>query len=782
MADKAFDKSSIIKEAQRFLAKGQIDKAIAEWEKLLQSSPDPNTYNVIGDLHVKKGDKQKAIEQFHKAAEIFRQEGFSLKALAIYKKILNVNPAEPRALYALGELNEEKNIITDAIKYYLAAGDIYIKNNKKTEAVNTYGRIIKLAPGNLALRKKIAELYSKEGFVEETSREYVDMARIFIEEGDKAEGRRYLERALEIKPSNRLALTSLAEFCESEGETEEAAKWLKLAIERTGKSADVMLWLARLCLKAGGLEEARQYAAGLLDEDPNNIEARRIVGEICLREGDPEAAWKEYEPVLDELIFRGKFDEAIEILATFKEVEPIEARRKLVSFYKQKNDDASALREFKELGEVFEMSGMIAEAIGCYKEARSISPEDEHIRQKLQELEPPEEEEMSAGERAEKSIEEALSEADIFLGYGLYKEAGKILEGLKLRAPGNIELHLKLKSFYVETGDKEQAVTECIILSELYKRADAEQEHDAIVEEAFGINPSDPRLVERFGLRPLSEAREEGQVSEEAGRPGESVVGEPLPGPEIEEFDEELAEADFYMKQGFYDEAEAVYRNFINRFPRENSFRARLMEIEALRASAPAPELAPEEEAAEEVEQMQTLTLEDVIGAEDAQEPALDNGVLDIFNEFKKGLEKELEEEDTETHYNLGIAYKEMGLLDDAIREFQKVQHDPKLYIRATAMLGICYLAKGLYPLAIEAFQSALMKVDKKDEAQWGLKYDLAEAYEKNGDLKTAFTLYMEVYGWDSKFRGVSGKINALKESKEAKEKDKAKKSRVSYI
>ena len=81
------DKTTIMKEAQKYLARGQIDRAIAEWEKLVNEAPEANTFNTIGDLYLRKGDKQSAVENFHGAARLFRTEGFSLKALALYKKV-----------------------------------------------------------------------------------------------------------------------------------------------------------------------------------------------------------------------------------------------------------------------------------------------------------------------------------------------------------------------------------------------------------------------------------------------------------------------------------------------------------------------------------------------------------------------------------------------------------------------------------------------------------------------------------------------------------------------
>jgi tetratricopeptide (TPR) repeat protein len=158
---------------------------------------------------------------------------------------------------------------------------------------------------------------------------------------------------------------------------------------------------------------------------------------------------------------------------------------------------------------------------------------------------------------------------------------------------------------------------------------------------------------------------------------------------------------------------------------------------------------------------------------------------MDIFNEFKKGLEKELEDEDYETHYNLGIAYKEMGLIDDAIREFQASLKDPKRFVHSANMLGVCYLEKGLYPLAIDVLKNAIEKMEDRGESYWAMKYDLANAYDKNDDTKEAFELFMQVYGWNSKFRAVSDKIDHLKASMaEGAEQKKLKdrKDRVSYL
>jgi hypothetical protein len=81
--------------------------------------------------------------------------------------------------------------------------------------------------------------------------------------------------------------------------------------------------------------------------------------------------------------------------------------------------------------------------------------------------------------------------------------------------------------------------------------------------------------------------------------------------------------------------------------------------------------------------------------------------------------------------------------------------------------------------------KGALEKIEEREEPYWAMKYDLAEAYEKNGNLQEALDSYTEVYGWNSKFRDVSVKMNqisALITEKTEKGKPKEKKDRISYL
>jgi hypothetical protein len=140
-----------------------------------------------------------------------------------------------------------------------------------------------------------------------------------------------------------------------------------------------------------------------------------------------------------------------------------------------------------------------------------------------------------------------------------------------------------------------------------------------------------------------------------------------------------------------------------------------------------------------------------------------DSGLAEIFKEFKKGVDKQLGKEDYDTRYNLGIAYKEMGLVDEAIAEFQLAAKDEGRLLECSSMLGICFMEKGMPKLAVKWFEKGLKAPDRSDEEYRGLRYDLATAHEAGGDVDKALVLFADIYGQDANFRDVASKVQELK-------------------
>jgi tetratricopeptide (TPR) repeat protein len=147
-----------IANVNKLLQKGKMDKALSECHDAAYKSRDAGLFNLLGDLYVKGGYPKKAAGEYHKAAKLFIREGDSPKAIGIHKKILSINPTDTASLVSLGELNTERNLLSDAIKYYIAAAHELSKAKRKYEFVRVCKRTLALDPDNAALRERIEGL------------------------------------------------------------------------------------------------------------------------------------------------------------------------------------------------------------------------------------------------------------------------------------------------------------------------------------------------------------------------------------------------------------------------------------------------------------------------------------------------------------------------------------------------------------------------------------------------------------------------------------------------
>jgi tetratricopeptide (TPR) repeat protein len=140
----------------------------------------------------------------------------------------------------------------------------------------------------------------------------------------------------------------------------------------------------------------------------------------------------------------------------------------------------------------------------------------------------------------------------------------------------------------------------------------------------------------------------------------------------------------------------------------------------------------------------------------------VEKNMMEIFDEFKRGVEEKIGQEDYDTRYNLGIAYKEMGLIEEAIHEFQISAKHPLKYFDSAGLLGICFREKGIYDDAVSWLYKALEAPDRLEEEYLAIKYELVVTFKMKEDFKAALSIVREIMKKNPKFRDVADIHNEL--------------------
>jgi tetratricopeptide (TPR) repeat protein len=150
----------------------------------------------------------------------------------------------------------------------------------------------------------------------------------------------------------------------------------------------------------------------------------------------------------------------------------------------------------------------------------------------------------------------------------------------------------------------------------------------------------------------------------------------------------------------------------------------------------------------------------------------IDAGLAEIFEEYRASSESEGEAAangDYETHYNLGLAYKDMDLFEDALEEFQMAANltSPSdgtgRYLQCCNLLGHCFVQTGAPEVAVKWFAKGLSAANVSDEERMALTYEIGAAYEQAGDLHHALESFTEVYGNNVSYRNVNERVKTLK-------------------
>ncbi|WP_447974004.1 tetratricopeptide repeat protein [Nitrospira sp. Kam-Ns4a] len=348
------DKTTILENAQLYASRGQYDKAIAEWKKLAALAPaDGTIHNTIGDLHLKRNALGEAVEAYLAAASAFQAAGAPLKAIAVYKKILKVDPGRYTIYKQLGDLNAERGLLSNAISDYLVLAKGYLKEGRTADAIEVYRMIVGLDPSQVEVRQKLASLCLQENRRAEAAEAFVALGCECLAQQRPAEAREACLSALRIEPEYREAQQLLRTLDGEPGEVEAPgagpapAALLRPSEPGEGGRQGSLNRALRLTGQ-GQYEAAETLLTELLSAEPGDPEICRLLATLHLRRGLVGIAQSEFKFLAESAMRAQDFSLAESMIREYLQADPgcVVFTELLGQLYEQTGEAAAAAAQY----------------------------------------------------------------------------------------------------------------------------------------------------------------------------------------------------------------------------------------------------------------------------------------------------------------------------------------------------------------------------------------------------------------------------------------------------
>ncbi len=702
----AINRNKVLDAARKYQSRGQYDKAIAQYKKLVDTDKrDVRSLLKIGDLHVRKGDRGSAIETYENVAGHYAQQGFFLKAIAVYKQILKLDPSRLDAQVRLGEMYEQLQLISDAMSVFEDVSNGFMRAGDTDQALAMLGKMVDLDPEHIPVRIKYAEALSRAGRTQEAANEFEQGALLLRDQGRLDDYIKVAERLLYHRSNDVQVAKELAETYIARRDPKRALAKLQicfkadprdvstlsllaeafLMLSQTDKAVSVYREVARIHREAQRPQERMSALHRILELNPNDKEA------LAALQKTASASGQHYMPP--------------------GTVRQPAASPDSVSTAHLGNSQLSGT---VQVGGASHLSSPSLSSASSLSGASGIMYVEEDVEEDV--------EEASTVSGSLPAVSEATIEAEG--SYASVPPAPRPPTGgrvIPLRALGPMTysefLALPLVSTQVAPATAALApslMERTLELADAYLVDGLFTQARAIVSELQLTLPDHPLVLEK--------AREIDDLA--AASSGVSAVAQPLIQRDVSSIPATMSSDPPEMELE-YEELEPGDEGF--------DFAEKLAE-----ELAEVAEIAPIDEGAEMID------------------------VETVFEQFKAGVAEQVSDDDSDTHFDLGIAYKEMGLFPDARREFQVAMSDPRRRCLCWTMIGLIYMEEGQPRDAIEAFQSGLESPEKTPAESVGLHYELAMACEVGGLTDQARLHYEFVFQREPQYREVGQRLQRL--------------------
>ena len=383
----AVQRDKVIASAEKLVAKGKIEPAIKEYERLLEDNPnDVNTLNRIGDLWVRINRNDEAVKVFGKIADHYSKDGFFLKAIAIYKKINKLDPSKLDIYAKLADLYAKQGLAMEAKSQYQVLADYYLKHGDPGNALLIYKKISELDPNSINVHVKLADLHSQVNNTAEALKEYDRVGRMLLKRGMLDEAVQVFRKALKIDPRNTELVDSLVTALLEAKDFENARQIVDAALEANRDSPKLLAMLGRIQLGRGDASGARATLERAIAADPNEPSVRESLADLYLKQNDADRALDMIAPLSERALGRGERHAAIEMLNRILRVDSghTATLERLVAVYSRLNEETNILSAMNSLAEAHIARGSFEDASKVLEKLIAKEPQNAQHRTKLQ--------------------------------------------------------------------------------------------------------------------------------------------------------------------------------------------------------------------------------------------------------------------------------------------------------------------------------------------------------------------------------------------------------------
>ncbi len=696
------DRTKVTENAERLVKAGRLGEASSEYEKLLDgTAQDIPTRNIIADLQLHLGREERAVKIFRGNVAALEKQGSYSQALALCKRIIKLVPQDIETLIKLGDLYSALGFMVEAKEQYgLAAESGGTVGDAKSMGA-LYEKMIGLDRNDLETRLKLAELLVKTGGIDRASVELNETAELLLAKGDTAEAGRILLEARKLKDGDARTLGNLARVMETERRGDEAIAMVEESVSRHGPRPDLMALLGDLLLNARLDARAAEVFDRLLAEDADNADARAKRGVLDLRAGRPDDAFARYEPLLVTLLNRSKETETIGLLGLILFAYPTHkpSLEKLASVFRRTGRPEALTVVLRTLFKEAERQKDAAAVRSLTGELAEICPDDPEIQKRWKAIRKSEPD--GVAEPASKPPDRApvLPEKDQDI----------------------IRTNLSKVDLYVEQG--------------LVRNA------RRILENLMLLYPDDPRIHTQYERLPKDvPAMAPGDVSLLIDR----VIGQ------------EASEAE--SRPAVPPERPLPDRVVSDTVSLDEIFGG--TDLAAARQAPAADFRYPDLTAKirEELDAIETAFYRQIKG----RTSVIEKDLGEIVAEFKRHVDEKIERTDFEARYNLGLAFLEQGLYDEAVAEFQLAAKDAGRAADCFGLISQSWKRRRNFREALRWIDEALRLITAGSDADFSLTYERAELLEDLNENVQALELFRRVKAWNGKYRDVGKRVKIL--------------------